>query len=34
LLQHKENAEDVTQEVFLEVFRSIGHFRGFHCLFT
>ena len=28
LLQHHENAEDVTQEVFIEVFRSISRFRG------
>ncbi len=28
LLQHQENAEDVTQEVFVEVFRSVARFRG------
>jgi RNA polymerase sigma-70 factor (ECF subfamily) len=28
LLQHQENAEDVTQEVFTEVFRSVAGFRG------
>ncbi len=28
LLQHPENAEDVAQEVFLEVFRSVARFRG------
>ncbi|MCX6306782.1 MAG: RNA polymerase sigma factor [Bacteroidetes bacterium] len=28
LLQHHENAEDITQEVFVEVFRSIARFRG------
>ena len=28
LLQHQENAEDVTQEVFLEIFRSVAGFRG------
>ena len=28
LLQHHENAEDVTQEVFAEVFRSVARFRG------
>jgi RNA polymerase sigma factor (sigma-70 family) len=28
LLQHPENAEDVTQEVFVEVFRSVGRFKG------
>jgi len=28
MLQHQENAEDVTQEVFMEVFRSAGRFRG------
>ncbi len=27
-LQHQENAEDVTQEVFVEVFRSVARFRG------
>lgn len=27
LLQNREDAEDVTQEVFAEVFRSIGRFR-------
>jgi RNA polymerase sigma factor (sigma-70 family) len=34
LLQHKENAEDVTQEVFLEVFRSVGKFKGEAALST
>ena len=28
LLQHHENAEDVTQEVFMEIFRSVARFRG------
>jgi RNA polymerase sigma-70 factor (ECF subfamily) len=28
MVQHHENAEDITQEVFIEVFRSIGKFRG------
>lgn len=28
LLQHSEDAEDVTQEVFIEVFRSSTSFRG------
>ena len=28
LLQHHENAEDVTQEVFIEIFRSASRFRG------
>ena len=28
LLQQHENAEDVTQEVFAEVFRSVARFRG------
>jgi RNA polymerase sigma factor (sigma-70 family) len=28
MLQHAEDAEDVTQEVFIEVFRSAGKFRG------
>jgi RNA polymerase sigma-70 factor (ECF subfamily) len=28
LLQHTENAEDVTQEVFMEVFRSVVRFKG------
>ncbi len=28
LLQHHENAEDITQEVFIEIFRSIPRFRG------
>jgi RNA polymerase sigma factor (sigma-70 family) len=28
LLQHRENAEDVTQEVFVEIFRSVARFRG------
>jgi RNA polymerase sigma factor (sigma-70 family) len=28
LLQHRENAEDITQEVFVEIFRSIARFRG------
>jgi len=27
MLQNRENAEDVTQEVFIEVFRSVGSFR-------
>lgn len=28
LLQNREDAEDITQEVFVEVYRSIGGFRG------
>ncbi len=28
ILQHYENAQDVTQDVFVEVFRSIDRFRG------
>ena len=28
MLQHRENAEDVTQEVFVEVFSSVARFRG------
>jgi RNA polymerase sigma-70 factor (ECF subfamily) len=28
LLQDREDAEDITQEVFAEVFRSVGNFRG------
>jgi RNA polymerase sigma-70 factor (ECF subfamily) len=28
MLQHAEDAEDITQEVFIEVHRSIGKFRG------
>jgi RNA polymerase sigma factor (sigma-70 family) len=28
LLQHEEDAEDITQEVFTEVFQSIRNFRG------
>lgn len=28
LLQDTENAEDVTQEVFIEVFRSVARFKG------
>jgi RNA polymerase sigma-70 factor (ECF subfamily) len=28
ILQHTENAEDVTQEVFVEVFRSVARFKG------
>ncbi len=27
ILQHKEDAEDVAQEVFVEVYRSLSHFR-------
>jgi RNA polymerase sigma-70 factor (ECF subfamily) len=34
LLQHHENAQDVTQEVFVEVFRSISKFRGDSTLST
>jgi len=34
LLQHQENAEDVTQEVFIEIFRSLKHFRGDSSLST
>jgi RNA polymerase sigma-70 factor (ECF subfamily) len=34
LLQHFENAQDVTQEVFIEVFRSIRQFRGESSLST
>lgn len=28
MLKHTEDAEDLTQEVFIEVFRSIANFRG------
>jgi len=28
LLENKDNAEDITQEVFLEVFRSLKHLRN------
>jgi RNA polymerase sigma-70 factor (ECF subfamily) len=28
LLQHHENAEDTTQEVFIEIHRSVANFRG------
>jgi RNA polymerase sigma-70 factor (ECF subfamily) len=28
MLQHTEDAEDITQEVFTEVFHSIRHFKG------
>ena len=28
MLQNEANAEDVTQEVFIEIFRSVGKFRG------
>ena len=28
LLQHKQDAEDITQEVFLQVFKSVHSFRG------
>ena len=28
ILQNEEDAEDVTQEVFIEVFKSIHHFKG------
>lgn len=28
LLQHREDAEDISQEVFVEVYRSVGAFRG------
>ena len=28
LLHDKEEAEDISQEVFIEVFKSIGYFRG------
>ena len=34
LLQHTENAEDITQEVFVEIFRSIDRFRGESSLST
>jgi RNA polymerase sigma factor (sigma-70 family) len=34
LLQHTQNAEDVTQEVFVEVFRSVSAFRGESSLST
>jgi RNA polymerase sigma factor (sigma-70 family) len=34
LLQHHENAEDVTQEVFVEIFRSVARFRGESSLST
>ena len=28
IIQHHENAQDITQDVFLEVFRSVSRFRG------
>jgi RNA polymerase sigma-70 factor (ECF subfamily) len=28
ILQHQEDAEDITQEVFIELFRSVSGFRG------
>ncbi len=28
ILHNREDAEDIAQDVFVEVFRSIGHFRG------
>ena len=34
MLQNEENAEDVTQEVFIEIFRSVVGFRGESSLST
>ena len=34
ILQNKEDAEDVTQEVFVEIFRSISRFKGESLLST
>ncbi len=34
IVQHVEDAEDLTQEVFIEVFRSVGTFRGQSALST
>jgi RNA polymerase sigma-70 factor (ECF subfamily) len=34
VLQHQEDAEDVTQEVFVEVFRSVKNFKGGSSLYT
>lgn len=28
ILHNREDAEDIAQDVFVEVFRSVGHFRG------
>ena len=28
MVDHKETAEDLTQEVFVKLFRSLSHFRG------
>lgn len=34
IVQHVEDAEDLTQEVFMEIFRSVGTFRGQSALST
>lgn len=34
ITHHKENAEDLTQEIFIEIHKSIGHFRSDSSLST